>query len=233
MSKTLGQKESASTVEKILNTAAELIYRTGQKEVPILRLAEESGISRATIHNFFKSDDESEKTVMLIYLRIINEFMGTAQTHISMYLQGVEALGPAAMPTDRLIAVFRATLAAFNASPTFGKVVLQQLNLNNKDERKYASEIFGWVDEIIDQAKERGEIAQWALDLDSWKIRQVLFVLTRGLLRSRYLGEGQPSDKSELSEKELAFEVLRILQLYCSDVASAKIQKTIEAQAAG
>lgn len=231
MSKPPSQKESASTTEKILNTAAEMIHRTGQREVSILKLAEESGVSRASIHNLFKSDDESEKTVTLIYLKIINEFMGTAQTHIRMYLQGVDALGPAAMPTDRLVAVFKATLAAFNASPAFGKVVLQQLNLNNEHESKYASEVFGWVDQLIDQAKERGEIAQWALDLDSWKIRQVLFVLTRGLLRSRYLGEGQPSDKSELSEKELVLEVLRILQLYCSEVASARIQKNVEAQA--
>ncbi len=229
MSKNISQKDSVSTVDKILKTAAEIIVRTGQREIPILKLAEESGVSRASIHNLFKSEDESEKAVNLIYFRIINDFMFNAHAKIKEYLES----WPAASPAERLFIVFRATMASFKANEIYGKVVLQQLNLNVEDEKKLATEIFGWVDQIIDQAKKEGEVAEWAGELDSWKIRQVLFVLTRGLLRSLYLDEGKPDGKPRLTENELVIEVLRVLQLYCSTGASEKIQRVVDAMASG
>lgn len=186
----------------------------------------EAKVSRASIHNLFKSEDPAATTGSAIYLRIVNEFMKGAGIIIATYL---DALGPAASPLDRIAAVFRATLAAFKAKPDFGKVILQQLNLSNPEERMFADEIFMWVDQIIDEAKQKKEIAQEEPDLESWKIRQVLFVLTRGLLRTVYLGEGVPSDKTVLSEKDLATEVLRVLRLYCTKEGSARIKRVIDA----
>src|SRR5205085_1123042 len=127
------------TAEKILNAAAALIVRTGNKEVAVSELATEAGVSRASIHNLFKGEDGSVTTGSAIYLRILVEFMGSAQAVIGTYL---DALGPASSPLDRLAAVLRATLAAFKAKKNFGKVVLQHLNLANVEEHRYAVEIF-------------------------------------------------------------------------------------------
>lgn len=221
-------KEPLSTADKILSAAAALIIRTGSREVTVKELADEAGVSRASVHNLFKGEDGAATTGSAIYLRIIDEFMKVAQAVIATYL---DALGPASSPLDRLAAVLRATMAAFRAKQDFGKVVLQQMNLSKPEEGALAAEIFRWVDQIIEEAKEKGEILRDADALESWKIRQILFVLTRGLLRSVYLGQGVPSDKTELTEKEVATEVLRVLRLYCTEKGSAKIKKVIEAVA--
>lgn len=231
------KRDSTTARQKVLEAAAEIIADTGRKNIAVSDLAARAKTSRATIHSLFKAEDES-RTATVIYLEIVNVFMQGAQKFIQLYLT---ALDPASTPIDRLAAVFRATLATFAEMPKFGKVVLQQLNLSNEEERIFAEDIFARVDQIVAEARRKGEIPnlkqirsgsearELGGRLDDWMIRQVLFVVTRGLLRTIYFDEGRPKGKDKFREKDVEVEVLRILQLYCSKPASAKIQKTINA----
>ena len=210
--------DASKNIDSILDIAADMIIETGQREVNITALASRSGLSRASIHSNYK-------TSSAIYLQIVTEFLKAAQEIISV---GLKVMGAEATPIERLTAVFRATLAAFKAKPKYGMVVLQQLSFTNETERRFTFHIFEQVDRIIGEAKEKGEIARSALPLSNWKIRQMMFVNTRGLLRSLYMNEGQPPGEPSYSEKEVEIEILKVLTLYCSEVPKQKIEKTIE-----
>lgn len=210
--------DSSKTIHKILKNAAELIVETGNREVKVSDLASKAKVSRASIHVIFGKDAK-----IAIYRQILNELLHSALDKIQLSLK---VAGPEATPIDRLVAIFRATMDAFNDEPIFGKVVLQQLNLGKAEENKIIFDIFSQVDQIIADARAKGELSNRA-PKDDWKIRQILFVITRGLLRTMYFKEGHEERKHSFSEKEVEVEVLKILQLYCSKEPSDRIETII------
>lgn len=210
--------EPSKTAQKILESAAELIITTSNREVKISELARKAKVSRASIHLFFGKDAKN-----IVYQQILKTFIQSAQDKIEL---GLKLTGPEATPIERLVAVFRATAEAFGVEPLFGKVVLQQLNLGKAEENKIIFGIFKHVDHIIAEARRGGELSEKALPED-WKIRQLLFVVTRGLLRTMYFGEGHENPNKNFTENEVEIEILRILQLYCSKKPYEKIEKII------
>lgn len=210
--------EPSKTAKKILENAAELIITTSNREVKISELARKAKVSRASIHLVFGKDAKTT-----IYHQILRAFIQSAQDKIEL---GLKLTGPEATPIERLVAVFRATAEAFSNEPLFGKVVLQQLNLGKAEDNKIIFGIFKHVDLIIAEARREGELSNKALPED-WKIRQLLFVVTRGLLRTMFFGEGHENPGKNFTESEVEIEVLRILQLYCSKKPYEKIEKII------
>lgn len=215
------EDSSLTTEEKILRSAAELIVETGQNEVSINALAQRSGLSRASIHALF-GKEEGKSTKVAIFLRIFNTFLENAKKLIIGALAARSRVNLS--PMDRLVTVFGATVSAFRNDELFGKVVLQELDLSSVDddpaiseENEAIFEIFSHVDNIISEAREKGELNEVALRLDDWEIRQILFGVTHTLLRTLYLDDGKPPEKTKFKESDLEVEVLRILQLYCSD----------------
>jgi len=216
-----------TTAERILNAAAQLIVENGHKEVSIQDLAEKAMVSRATINNIFgKIEGTSSKA---IYRTIVKEFLIGVQKQIN---SGLSGLPPAATPIERLMSILLSLFASFEFEfkDVFGKVVFQELNLSKeKEESKIVYELFKMVDDLIKLAKEKGEIAEEAMSLDDWKIRQVVFAASRGLLLTFYLKECQPQGTQDLTKEEVIIEVLRIIQLYCSKDAYEKIENNIKA----
>ncbi len=228
------EDDSLTTVERVLKAAAELIIETGQKEVNINALADRSQISRASIHALF-GKEEGKSTKIAIFLRIFNTFLANAKSLIIGSLGARNSVSIS--PIDKLVTVFGATLLAFRKDPVFGKVVLQQLDLSNLDddpaireENEAVFEIFGHVDAIIGEARDKGELNEMALRLDNWEIRQILFGVTRSLLRTLYLDDGKPPEKPKFKERDVEIEVLRIVQLYCSDEVRKNFDEVIESK---
>jgi AcrR family transcriptional regulator len=236
-------KKSSSRIDEILLASAKLILKTGNREVDITKLAEETKVPRQTIHAELAKLSTTEISASakdIIFRMIVSSFLTKAQEIIEVVLSSM----PKSSPMERMIAVFRATLNAFRQNPTFGMVVLQQLNLSNteenlaadREENKSVFQIFAYVDQIIEEARERDELDKEVAErLEPFEIRHIVFTVTRGLLRASYLEECYPInndrlplDKKGLSLKNIEIEVLRILQLYCSEKAKNKIEENIE-----
>ena len=213
------KKARVSTREKILHSAAELIVKTGNPEVNISELAKTADVSRASVHSIFGT-----KAKIGIYHEILAAFLDSAYRKIE---SGLRLAGLEAGPIDRLLVVFRATMSTFAENPLYGKVVLRQLNLSRSEERTIVADIFEKVDQMLEDAAKKKELATTA-PKPVWKIRQVLFVVTRGLLRTMYLDEGLAGSKQNFSEEEIEIEVLKILRLYCNKKSSAKIDNIIK-----
>lgn len=214
---------------EILEHAAELILETGKREVDIAELAKRAGVSRPSIHALFgRGEDLSTKTV--IFRRINDAFLENARATIEAVLA---SLPRTLSPMDRLVSVFHATLNTFKNNATFGRVVLQELNLSNDEENAAVFQIFAQVDQIISDA--RGQLNERADELKDFEIRHIIFTSTRGLLRAHYLQEcfpiedGKPRrDKCGLDLRHIEIEVLRILQLYCNLDTQQKIEDAIK-----
>ena len=228
------KKRSLDKIDEILLAAAQLILETGKREVDITELAKRSGVSRPSIHAVFgktgKGEESSAKAV--IYRRIVNEFLGKAQ----ILIEGVlSSLPPTTSPIEKLISVFRATLTTFNNNQEYGMVVLQQLNLADKDENAAIFYIFAQVDQIMCQARAEGQLNKEATErFEDFEIRQIIFTVTRGLLRASYLKEAFPikedgtAGEPGLKLEKVEVEILRMLQLYCNQDAKEIIDENIK-----
>lgn len=214
----------------ILEAAAKLIVESGTKEIDVSKLAQRAGVTRPTVYaRYSRGRKESVGTV--IYLRILNQFLRSAGDSIRAALAVVDQRSHAAStPGEQLAAILRATLSAFKHEPLFGSVVLQELSLRNSEENELIRPIFNSVDKIIHDAQTNGHISK--VPKDAWKIRQVFFVLTRGLLRTLYLDQYDKADKlmetSAMTEKEVEIEILKVLSLYSQDQSEANVQETIK-----
>lgn len=216
----------------ILKLAAQLIDETGKKEIDIAELANRAGVSRPTVHALFGKGEE-QSTKIAIFRAINDSFLEGARAAIEVALA---SMPPLATPIDRLTSVFRATLHTFENNETFGKVVLQHLNLKNDEENAAVFQIFAQVDRIISKARDLGELDdERVAELKDFEIRHIIFTVTRGLLRAYYLQEcfpisedGKPQrDKSGLGLKDIQVEVLRVLRVYCSKDLRDKIEAAI------
>jgi AcrR family transcriptional regulator len=218
------RKSGSSTKEKILTSAAEIIAATGNSEVNISELAKKAKVSRATIHSTFGPNARTE-----IYQQILDGLLDSAYRKIQT---GLRLAGPEATPIERLVVIFRATMSTFSENRPYGKVVLRQLNVSKSEGHNLIAEIFKQVDQILEDAFKKKLLAT-TIPKPVSKVRQVLFVVTRGLLRTIYLNEGLASDsnhagsRDKFTEKEVEIEVLRILKLYCSKSAATKIDNII------
>jgi len=213
------KKAGITTREKILHAAAELIISSGNPEVNISELADKAGVSRATIHTLFGA-----KAKTVIYREILAAFLDSASRRMET---GLRLAGLEAGPIDRLLVVFRATMGTFAENSHYGKVVLRQLNLGKSEENSIVADIFEKVDQTLEDAAKKKELATTA-PKPVWKIRQVLFVVTRGLLGTMYLDEGLAGSEQNFSEEEIEIEVLKILKLYCNKKSTAKIDNIIK-----
>lgn len=232
MAATRKRSDSKQADSRVLETAAQLILERGSKDVDISELSRRARTKRTTIYAIFgKAEQDSVKSA--IYRTIINEFLAKAGTSIQHALAVVDQTAPT--PGAELAAILRATLLAFANNQLFGKVLLQQLNLRNPEENILVRQIFGEVENIINKARKLKppHLSQAGLELSDWKIRQIIFGLTRSLLRTLYLDQfdstGKPVDKPALTQDELEMEVLRVLTLYCSEESLDAIQTTIDA----
>ena len=214
-------------MDKILDLAAELIAENGNKEVDISVLAKRAKVTRPAIYARFGKGAKA-----VIFEEILREFLVSAQSSIGLVVSSID---PASSPMEKLAAVFRATLATFKANQTFGKVVLRELHVRDQKPGGPLFQIFVQVDGLLNEAKMRGDLAPDVSDrLDGWKIRQILFSVTRALLRGLYLDEGFFVDKrgrpqrSSMTEKDVEIEMLRVLKMYCSEKIAQKIQTTID-----
>jgi AcrR family transcriptional regulator len=220
-----------TTRRTILECAAKLILETGQKWVDVKALSRKADVQRATIYNCFSETGEVKR---VIFQTIVEEFLLHAESTIKTVLGAIDV--GAATPMDCLAAVFRATLMAFKNNELFGNVVLQQLNLTNKEESALLAPIFNEVDRMIGEARKADQLNEYAMSLEDWKIRQIMFVTAHGLLRSLYLKEGirfasrgGPTKKGGFTEREVETQVLRFLQLYCQPAIGARMQARIDA----
>ena len=135
----------------LLKYAAELIVENGNREVDISLLANRADVSRAAIYGRF---GKSAKAT--IFREILREFLVSAQNSIGLVITSVD---PASSPMEKLAAVFRATLATFKASPTFGKVVLRELHVRDQKAGEPLLQIFAQVDCLLKEAKAKGHLA--------------------------------------------------------------------------
>jgi AcrR family transcriptional regulator len=217
------RKATPSAKERILSSAAEMIASTGNSEINISELAKTAEVSRASIHSIFGRNARTE-----IYQQILSAFLDSASRKINT---GLRLAGPEADPIDRLIVVFRATMSTFSENSLYGKVVLRQLNVSKSEGHDLITNIFNQVDQTLEEALKDKLLAK-TIPKPVWKVRQVLFVVTRGLLRIIYLGEGMSGDliasRGNFSEEEVEIEVLKILKLYCSKGAGVKIENIIK-----
>ncbi len=212
----------------ILQAAAELIIERGGKEIDISELARRAGVKRATIYATFGGRRDSVRAV--IYRSILEEFLKAAGESILLALGIVDQQSPT--PGEKLAAILRATLIGFRDNQLFGKVVLQELNLKHPDENSFVRPIFKNVDRVIHQAREALQLSD-AAPAEDWQLRQVLFVLTRGLLRTLYLdqfdNQNKPFDKPALTEKDIEINILRVLKLYSRQDSQERIDLMVEA----
>lgn len=211
----------------LLEAAAVLIIESGTKEIDVSELAKRSQVKRPTIYaRYGRGQKQSVGTT--IYLRILSEFLKSAGSSIQGALALVDQRSPT--PGEELAAILRATLSAFKRNQLFGKVVLQELSLSNPGENDLVRPIFDGVDKIVKNARGQQHLDQGPKD--DWKVRQILFVLTRGLLRTLYLDQydkrGTLLEKSAMTEKEVEIEILRVLGLYSLQQSEKKVQETIE-----
>src|SRR5579871_1695614 len=175
----------------LLESAAELILKTGQREIDIKQLAKLTKVPRSSIYAQFAQGHDVKEA---IFLQILNGFLAESATLIGSALTTIDP--SVATPIERLTAVFRATLAAFKQNPLFGKVVLAHLDLQREDEIPLVLQIFEQVDQLISAARKEGQLApEPAARLADWKIRHVIFVVARGLLRAMYLESGPSVDQ--------------------------------------
>lgn len=219
----------------VLNTAADMMLKTGRKELDMQKLSDDCGVKRSTIYAYFRRPgDKAGQVKARIFQTLAGEFMSAAEESIKATLAAIDPRN--ATPVEALAAVLRATLQVFKANELYGRVVLQQLNLARKDETALVSEIFVLVDKLIADARASGQLSPEAAQLENWKIRQTMFLLVHGLLRSRYLREGTPASllsqsntKAIFTDKEVIFLTLRVLQIFCSPDAQAKLTAIIDA----
>jgi AcrR family transcriptional regulator len=214
----------------LLETAAEMIVEAGTREIDISKLATRAGIRRPTIYARYRTG-QKQSPGNILYLRILNEFLKDAGASIRGARASVDQTADARpTPGEELAAILRATLTAFNQNQLFGKVVLQELRVRNPEENKLIRPIFDEVDKIIELA--RGSKHLNETQKDDWKIRQILFVVTRGLLRTLYLDQydrsGKLLEKSKLTQREIEVEILRVLSLYFQQESETKVKQTIE-----
>lgn len=213
-------------MDKILEHAAKLIIENGNKDVDVTVLARRAKLTRAAIYGRFGKEAKA-----VIFQKILQDFLGSAQSAIVLVISSID---PASSPMEKLAAVFRATLATFKSNPTFGKVVLMELHVRDQKMGGPLFQIFMQVDGLLNEAKAKGDLAPDVSDrLDGWKIRQILFSVTRALLRGFYLDESFFIDKrgklqrTSMTERDVEIEMLRVLKIYCSDKNAEKIQNTI------
>ena len=212
----------------ILKAAARLIVELGNKEVDISVLAKQAGVKRATIYATFGGRGKAESVRDVIYRSILTEFLREAGKSIKLALGIVDQQTPTA--GEQLAAILRATLIAFKENELYGKVVLQELSLRQTQENAIIRPIFKNVDKVIAKARAAKELSEIAPPHD-WQVRQVLFVLTRGLLRTLYLEQfddkGKPFDKPLLTQEDIEIEILQLLRLYSRE--ASQIDTIIEA----
>jgi AcrR family transcriptional regulator len=218
------------TDRAILEAAAELMVESGTKEIDVSELAKRAKVNRPTLYaRYARGKKVSIGTV--IYLRILNEFLKSAGSSIKAGIAVIDQTSHAA-PTrgQELSAILRATLSAFKSNEVFGRVVLQELNLRNPAENDLIRPIFDEVDKIIKKAREEGQLDQGPKD--DWKVRQILFVLTRGLLRTVYLDQYNKADDlvepTKMTEKEVEIEILRVLSLYSHQQSEVNVKETMK-----
>jgi len=227
-SKTAPEPRQGDTESLLLDHAADLILKSRRCEVDIEELADRSGVPRSTIYTHF-----GQPIKEAILTGIFERFF----SHTSILIKGALTVdAKASSSIERLAAVFRGALTAFKRNERFGKVVLSQLNLK-RSEAKPIFAIFSQADALFAEARKAGQLSPEAAErLADWKIRQIMFVVAHGLLRALYLKEGLPPDRPAgrgvsvtFSEADVEIEVLRVLQIYCSEDAAGRIHKTIEA----
>ena len=225
-------KKTTNKIGDILTLAAKMILKGRKKEVDIAELAKQAGISRPSIHAVFgRGENVSAKTA--IYRRITDEFFNRARNSIEIVLL---SLPPTSTPIERLISVFRTTLNMFESHNILGAVILQEATLSHDEENPAVFRILAQVDEVISEAREQGQLNERAQELRDFEIRHIIFTVTRGLLGAHYLQEcfriaedGSATSDFGLQLIDIEIEVLRILQLYCSDKAKQKINDVITA----
>jgi AcrR family transcriptional regulator len=214
----------------ILNAAADLIIERGSKEIDISELAKRANVTRAAVYATFGGQGQRDSVRVVIYRSILEEFLKAAGESIQLGLGIIDQQTPT--PGEQLAAILRATLIAFKENQHFGKVVLQELNLKHPEENSLIRPIFKNVDKVIDQARSAKQLSG-AAPQHNWQIRQILFVLTRGLLRTLYLDQfdthHKAFDKPELTEKDVEIQILRMLELYSSKDSQDQIEQMIGA----
>lgn len=212
----------------ILKTAAQLIIEMGSKEIDISVLAKRAGVKRATIYATFGGRGRTESVRDVIYRDILAEFLRQAGNSIKLALGIVDQQTPTG--GEKLAAILRATLIAFKENELFGKVVLQELSLREPQENAIIRPIFKNVDNVIAEARAAKELSEIA-PVHNWQVRQILFVLMRGLLRTLYLEQfddkGAPFDRPPLRQEDIEIEILQVLRLYSRE--ASQIDKIIHA----
>jgi AcrR family transcriptional regulator len=213
----------------IMEAAARLMVESGTREIDVLELSKRAKVSRPTIYARY-GRGQKQSVGAVIYLRILNQFLKSAGSSIQAALAVIDQTAQTtATAGEELAAILRATLSAFKHDQIFGPVVLQELTLRNPEENDLIRPIFDRVDHIIHQAQVEGHLNETP---EPWKIRQILFVLTRGLLRTLYLDQYSKVDElmetSAMSEKEVEIEILKVLSSYSREQSEKKVQETIQ-----
>ena len=191
-------KKSEKTKAKILKTTIELVAKKGYAATSTKEIAEQSGISEATIFKYFGSKNELLKKIVLNTIdkfqdySLNNAIPETIQKHQD---EPVPVL---------LKAIIKERFSFFEKNTNAIQVIFQEMLINEEVREIFKEKIWDNIIKISDEIINRGKANQEIKPIDNYVIRKVLLGILFGeIIENQLQLNGKPNYNSEQQLQQL------------------------------
>lgn len=211
------RKLTIQDIEILKKTAARMINQS-ESEVPFLEIKKLSedpaikklGIGRSSIHTYLSKERIGEEKTFETLLRlIVSPFL----IEVKKSLEDTIKINYPASPIERMAPIFFTLALRGQDNIQSAKVVLRHVKFSPPFglAKEEVGSIMGLIDQVINESRNKSELAAEVLYFDDSFIRQMLVDTVINLLRDLFLKDEEPDVHRIRASQVVAMELLQIL----------------------